>query len=93
MAWLGPYMAQSWLTSSFEPSRGSTSWGVNHLTSHCPVCPVDAKMYEEDYGTVPSDPEAELLYNCQATVSHHFQFRFCILTLVQLVPLRTYHLK
>jgi hypothetical protein len=29
----------------------------------------------------------------QATVSRRFQFRFCVLTPVQLVPLRTYRLK
>jgi hypothetical protein len=29
----------------------------------------------------------------QAIVLRHFQFRFCILMLVWLVPLRTYHLK
>jgi hypothetical protein len=34
-------------------------WGTDHLTSHCPICPADEEMYEEEYGLVPSDPEAE----------------------------------
>jgi hypothetical protein len=32
-------------------------------------------------------------YHCQATVLHRFQFGFCILMPVRLVPLRTYRLK
>jgi hypothetical protein len=23
-------------------------WGTNHLTTHCPVCPADEEMYEEE---------------------------------------------
>jgi len=34
-------------------------WGTDHLTSHCPICPVDDGTYKEDYGMTPSDLEAE----------------------------------
>ena len=34
-------------------------WGTDHLTTHCPVCPANEEMYEEEYGMAPSDPEAK----------------------------------
>ena len=56
----------------------------------------DCNNLEQILVTETVDTEALELHSlchCQATVLYCFQIRFCILTPVQLVPLRTYRLK